>query len=56
MAAAMAAVPAVAAAAEEMAVAAADGVVVRCLLRELEAAGYGGGGRDEGAGRHRGDL
>ena len=48
--------PAVAAAAEEMAVAAADGAAVRCLLRELEAAGYGGGGRDEGAGSHRGDL
>ena len=56
MAAAMAAVPAVAAAAEEMAVAAADGAAVRCLLREWEAAGYGGGGRDDGAGSHRGDL
>ena len=39
-----------AAAAEEMAVAAADGAAVRCLSRELEAAGYGGGGEGGGAG------
>ena len=46
----MAAALAVAAAAEEMAVAAVDGMVVRCVLRESEAAGYGGGGDGSGAG------
>ena len=50
---ATAAVPAVAAAAEETAVAAADGVGVRCLWRELEAAGYGGGGGAGGGGGPR---
>ena len=50
MAAARAAVPAVPAAAEEMAVATVDGAAVRCLLMELEAAGYSGGGDGGGAG------